>query len=183
MGDLPSSMDLELLNTIKYGVVGGCFGCGISFVLGCSLLEISINEGFAVAFGTCMLLLGLIVGWRAAFPDVPPPTVVRFLTSISAAMIVSAGAFCILLEKDWVSNKNQMIVVAVAGLGGGALLGCLFAMDNAEDSYWAFIAEEHGAVMLGGVLGVITGVAMHLLKDTDEIKISQVFGEEDALLL
>ena len=34
-----------------------------------------------------------------------------------------------------------MIVVAVAGLGGGALLGCLFAMDNAEDSYWAFIAE------------------------------------------
>ena len=32
-------------------------------------------------------------------------------------------------------------MVAVAGLGGGALLGCLFAMDNAEDSYWAFIAE------------------------------------------
>jgi len=27
-------MDLELLNTIKYGVVGGCFGCGIAFVLG-----------------------------------------------------------------------------------------------------------------------------------------------------
>lgn len=225
-------MDVVLLQTIQYGVVGGVCGGWIAFSVGCSLLEISTNPAFSLVFGACLLLLGLIVGWRAAFPDVPSPRLVRLLTSISAAMIISAGVFCVLLEKDWfsttsssvkipmyavlgaslsysisftvgdlinqgifqckccedneeavtpiVSNQQQMLVIAVAGLGGGAVIGSMFGIDAAENSYLAFMVQEQGSMVLGAAIGALAGSSINLFKDTVPIEISsQRFHDGD----
>lgn len=80
-----------------------------------------------------------------------------------------------------------MYVLAMAGLGGGALLGGLFALQDLEDATpVAFMGkvgrgsrpqesspgvQENSAMICGALVGAVAGAAIFRLRETSSIRI------------
>ena len=45
-------------------IFGAIFGVAVSWIVNCTLVEISLNSFFSVYFGTLFLLIGGIIFWR-----------------------------------------------------------------------------------------------------------------------
>ncbi len=66
----------------------------VSFVVNCSLVEVTLNPAFALYFGTLFLLIGALIIFRVRGSDHPHP----YILYAFAAMTAGSGLLCILFD-------------------------------------------------------------------------------------
>eukprot|EP00455_Lapot_gusevi_P020193 TRINITY_DN2145_c0_g1_i2.p2 TRINITY_DN2145_c0_g1~~TRINITY_DN2145_c0_g1_i2.p2 ORF type:complete len:237 (+),score=59.26 TRINITY_DN2145_c0_g1_i2:74-784(+) len=81
-------------------VVGGFLGGATSFIVNCTLIEISLNPFFSVYFGMLFTLIGGLFLCRVRSAGHPKPYV---LVSF-ALLVLFSGILCFVLEKNWFSS-------------------------------------------------------------------------------
>eukprot|EP00941_MAST-03F_sp_MAST-3F-sp1_P003111 g3111.t1 len=78
---------------------GGILGVLISWVVNCTLAEISVSKFFSLYFGILFCAIGLIVGVRVFRSPVPSDK--RNVLVFFAAMVIFSGILCIVLDEQW----------------------------------------------------------------------------------
>eukprot|EP00457_Paulinella_chromatophora_P013847 gb/GEZN01014199.1/.p1 GENE.gb/GEZN01014199.1/~~gb/GEZN01014199.1/.p1 ORF type:complete len:233 (+),score=40.78 gb/GEZN01014199.1/:25-723(+) len=95
-------------------VVGAILGIGASFTVNATLVEISINDFFAVYFGLLFVLIAGILLWRVRSGDHPRPV----LLTIFSLMVGFSGVLCFFLEKLWFINMSAWVKIPLYSLLG-----------------------------------------------------------------
>jgi len=78
-------------------VVGAVIGVLISFMVNCTLVEISINAFFAVYFGILFILIAAVLLWRVRTGEHPHP----WLLASFSSLVLFSGIICFFLEANW----------------------------------------------------------------------------------
>ena len=83
-------------------ILGAFFGVAVSWVVNCTLVEISLNSFFSVYFGTLFLLIGGIIFWRiyTGGPGMGQPARKPLLVAF-ASLVVISGILCFVLDEQW----------------------------------------------------------------------------------
>jgi len=95
-------------------VVGAVLGIGASFTVNATLVEISINDFFAVYFGMLFIIIAGILFWRVKSGDHPKP----YLLMGFSMMVMLSGLLCFILEKDWFIRMSPSLKVPLYSMLG-----------------------------------------------------------------
>jgi len=123
--DFSALLERSWFQSLLSGVGGALIGVFASFVVNCTLVEISINAFFAYYFGFLFLLIGSIIAYRVYTGDHPKP----FMLASFAAMVLISGLMCFMLDESWfmrLSAGSKVPVYAVLGMS--VCFALLFAL-------------------------------------------------------
>lgn len=110
-------MDSSVSSKFHYFVIacfGALIGASTSFVVNCALIEVSINEFFAVYFGVLFILIAAILFWRIRGGAHPFPA----LLTTFATLVLTAGISCFFLEKSWFIHMHWIAKIPMYTLLG-----------------------------------------------------------------
>jgi len=128
------------------GIIGAMIGVFASFVVNCTLVEISLSGWFAFYFGALFLLVGAGMVWRARSGDHPRP----FLLGSFGALVFVSGLLCFCLSTSWFMRLSPSTKTpAFAILGVAVCFALLFSCIDV----WNFVAQTccaHGGGSGGG---------------------------------
>jgi len=161
---------------------GALIGVVVSFTVNCTLVEISINEFFAMYFGIFFLLIASLILYRVRAGDHPKPCVLITF----AVLVMFSGLLCFVLERHWFVKMHYLYKVPVYSvLGVAVCFALLFSIidlinyccglcqsDNSkplvetEVQVYLVVAT---AVIMGFTFGLIFG-----LLDVEDAKLSQL---------
>jgi len=95
-------------------VIGALLGMGASFTVSATLVEISVNDFFAVYFGMLFLIISGILFWRVKAGDHPKP----YLLMGFSLMVMFSGLLCFMLEKEWFLKMSPRLKVPLYSMLG-----------------------------------------------------------------
>ena len=109
-------------------IFGAIFGVAVSWIVNCTLVEISLNSFFSVYFGTLFLLIGGIIFWRifAGGPAMGQPARKPLLVTFASLVIVS-GILCFVLDENWVRLSSGAKVPLYTLLGVSVCFALVFS--------------------------------------------------------
>jgi uncharacterized membrane protein YfcA len=67
--NLPSGKVQVTPTFIASAIVGACLGAFISWIVNCTLVEISVNAFFSIYFGVLFVVVGVFMLWRIKSQD------------------------------------------------------------------------------------------------------------------
>lgn len=102
----------------SFGVMlgGACLGALLSFVVNCTLVEISLNPFFSFYFGILFIVVGIAILWRV---NSHGSATKRWLLFLFATAVLVSGFLCFFFDKNWVftlSAKAKIPLYATIGL-------------------------------------------------------------------
>mmetsp|Transcript_9213 Transcript_9213/g.18117 ORF Transcript_9213/g.18117 Transcript_9213/m.18117 type:complete len:253 (+) Transcript_9213:2635-3393(+) len=113
------------------GALGGALlGICVSILVNHAMLEISVNGFFSAVFGCSLILMGLLIlyrvnalSWQSGVETGRPAqkTMSTYFVMLFACLVVLAGLFCFMLEKDWFQGISPTLKVPMYMLLGVAL--------------------------------------------------------------
>ena len=89
---------MSALLSVAGGVVLGII---VSWVVNCTLAEISFNTFFSVYFGILFTAIGGVIIWRIRSKAHPIAKMMRRILTGFAVMVIISGSLCIFLDTHW----------------------------------------------------------------------------------
>jgi hypothetical protein len=163
-------------------IAGALIGIVVSFTVNCTLVEISINEFFAMYFGILFLLIASLILYRVKAGDHPKPCV---LISF-AVLVLFSGFLCFILEKNWFVKIHYTWKIPLYSILGIAVtFALLFSIIDLINYCCGLCQSENSkplveteiqvylvvttAVIMGFTFGLIFG-----LLDVEDAKLSEL---------
>ena len=109
-------------------ILGALFGVAVSWIVNCTLVEISLNSFFSVYFGSLFLLIGGIIFWRvlAVGPNDRQPAKKPLLVCF-ASLVVLSGVMCFILDENWVHLSAHAKIPLYTLLGISVCFALVFS--------------------------------------------------------
>lgn len=107
------------------GLAGALIGAFTSWVVNCTLIEISLNAFFCVYFGVLFVFVGTFMLWRVSVNQSENQQV----QSGFAGLVIVSGLFCFMLKKNWLFGLTALMKVplySVLGISVAATLAFSF---------------------------------------------------------
>ena len=158
---------------VSHGLGGAVLGAMISWVVNCTLVEVSLSPFFSAYFGSLFIVIGIVIAWRVRSTSQlisarRVPTLYGF-----AAFVCVCGALCIVLDEEWFSFSRWWKVPLYSAVGTSTCFAFTFSsLDLLNWVYSAGAAEAKALVespeqvhvvllascVMGAVFGLIFGV-------------------------
>jgi len=158
-------------------IAGGLLGMVISFIVSCTLVEISVNAFFAVYFGVLFVIIASWMYYRVYTGEHPRPILLGSFSGI----VMLAGILCFFLESEWVVNMSRGAKVPLYSvLGIAVTFALLFSIiDIVNYCYGSFgaapgkalIETETQVLLIVGtatILGFLFGLIFGLMDVEDQ---------------
>jgi hypothetical protein len=174
-GDMPTVMNAVL--SIAGGVLLGII---VSWVVNCTLAEISFNTFFSVYFGILFTAIGGVIIWRIRSKAHPIATVMRRVLIGFAILVIISGSLCIFLDTHWFHFRPAFKVPLYSLLGMSVcfaftfsfmdLLNWLVGACQNSDSVALVESKEQVHLVLGTsiVMGFIFGLIFGIMDVEDK---------------
>jgi hypothetical protein len=115
-------------------VVGMFIGALISFVVNCTLIEISLSPFFSFYFGLLFMAVGFLIFFRAGSINVDPMQPDEGAKARKqqiqgfSSLVITSGVLCFLLDKRWFVGVRPMLKIPLyAVLGTSVSFALTFA--------------------------------------------------------
>merc|ERR1711934_276207 len=169
--------------TVISTVVGGLLGMLVSFMVICSLVEISLSFFEAVMFGCVLLFVGLFMIWRAMDSgDVQPPVFFRAIMGGFGGLVALSGGCCFMLQEGWHHGMSAHSKIPIYFMLGTTLsFSVIFGFGEIVNICVGSCMEEQASpvlnspkqilllVFLASVMGAVEGIIFGTLDAEDDI--------------
>jgi len=173
---------------ILSGVIGAAIGMIISFLVICTLVEISLSYFEAVLFGFILVLLGGFILARTMCAPEQPEKLYRIILGSFAVLVILSGLFCFALQEDWHKKMTIHQKVPIYFLLGTTFsFSIIFGMGDivnicgtrcvGEDEVPVFHtnAQIYLVVIAAVVMGAAEGLIFGLLDAEDDVYLHDQF--------
>ena len=160
-----------------HGFGGAALGAAVSWVVNCTLVEVSLSPFFSFYFGVLFVLIGAVIAWRVkTTAELISATRVPVLYGF-AGFVVFCGGLCFVLDEHWFTFSRWWKVPLYTALGVSVcfaftfssldLLNWIYAVlvgGSAEDAKSLIESPEQvhlvlvGSLTMGAVFGLIFGI-------------------------
>eukprot|EP00949_MAST-11_sp_MAST-11-sp1_P003144 g3144.t1 len=166
------------LQKVVAAFLGGLYGVGVSWVVNCTLVEISLSEFFSVYFGILFILIGGITFYRVTAEDggsdrIDPAR--KPLLILFSAVVVLSGLLCFVLDIQWFTFSAATKVPMYTLLGVSVSFALVFSSIDLINVGVGFCCQKEGdaaivesakqvylvlglAVLMGAIFGLIFGL-------------------------
>jgi len=178
-------------------VVGALLGMLVSFMVLCSLVEISLSFFEAVMFGVVLLFVGCFMIWRAAsMQEDQPRTAFRILMGVFGVAVCVAGMCCFGLQEGWGTSMSPSAKVPIYFLLGTTLsFSVIFGFGEIVNMCVAYCISDEAKpvfnsskqivllVVLASFMGAVEGLVYGGLDAEDDIYLRNQFQETNKICI
>jgi len=178
-------------------VIGALLGMLVSFMVICSLIEISLSFFEAVMFGIVLAFVGGFMIWRAAaMAEDQPRTVFRIMMGAFGVAVCIAGMFCFGLQEGWQKSMTPGEKVPIYFLLGTTLsFSVIFGFGEIVNMCVAHFASDEARpvfnsskqiltlVILASIMGAIEGLVFGTLDAEDDTYLRDQFQETNQVCI
>merc|ERR1712146_410600 len=172
------------------GLLGAVVGMVISFLVICTLVEISLSYFEAVLFGFILVLLGGFILARTMCGPEQPERLYRIILGGVSVLVIISGLCCFALQEDWHKNMSVHQKVPIYFLLGTTLsFSVIFGMGDivnicgtrcvGEDEVPVFHthAQIYLVVIAAVIMGAVEGLIFGLLDAEDDVYLHNQFEQ------
>merc|ERR1719253_135790 len=169
-------------------IIGGVLGMIISFLVICTLVEISLSYFEAVLFGFILVLLGGFILARTLCAPEQPERLYRIILGSFAVLVIISGLFCFALQENWHTKMSVHEKVPIYFLLGTSFsFSIIFGMGDivnicgtkcvGEDEVPVFHinAQIYLVVIAAVIMGAAEGLIFGLLDAEDDVYLHDQF--------
>merc|ERR1711934_539841 len=183
--------------TVISTVVGGLLGMLVSFMVICSLVEISLSFFEAVMFGVVLLFVGGFMIWRAgAMAEDQPRTAFRIMMGSFGVAVIVAGLCCFGLQEGWQKSMSPSSKVPIYFLLGTTLsFSVIFGFGEIVNMCVAHFASDESRpvfnssrqilllVIMASLMGAVEGLVFGTLDTEDDKYLRDQFSETNSICI
>ncbi|GBG34575.1 Hypothetical Protein FCC1311_107962 [Hondaea fermentalgiana] len=162
MGVLQTAWEGPVARLMLSVVMGALMGLILSFVINCTLVEISLNAVFSFYFGFLFLLIGGLIIFRVSSHMQLGRRVLLYMFGVS---IVSSGILCLLFKETWIFTLPRGLKAIVYGtLGAACSFAVTFSTLDLLNFFWALCMDSNTQGLIQSVqqVDLIMGTSLVL---------------------
>lgn len=172
--NLPSGKVQVTPTFVASAAVGACIGAFISWIVNCTLVEISVNAFFSIYFGVLFVVVGVFMLWRIKSQD-PADQEQKKLEHAFSIIVIVAGLLCFLLKKNWCVGLTPIMKIPLYTILGTSISFALtFSLVDLANYAIGFFQQQNAknlvesrqqiyvilctTMLMGAVFGTIFGI-------------------------
>lgn len=168
------------MNSLLSIAGGVLLGIVVSWVVNCTLAEISFNTFFSVYFGILFTAIGGVIVWRIRARAHPISSTMRTVLIGFAILVIASGSLCIFLDTHWFHFRPLFKIPLYSLLGMSVcfaftfslmdLLNWLVGACQNNDSIALVESKEQVYLVLGTsiVMGFVFGLIFGIMDVEDK---------------